>query len=681
MVRDVRNSLGNDTPNKPLLLALCVGLSAFACGGDGGGDASKTDAGPIDAIPNPEPNPHGIALTDVTFDLPMVLGGRLETNKFGVGSGAAVADVDGDGNLDVFLARCDGGVDEGGPSLLLRRTGGATDIQSFASDPVIEAAFADSCAYGAAFGDYDNDGDADLFVAMDGADRLYRNDGTGVLTDVTAASGVAGPDGDVNTSAYWADVNHDGLLDLFVPGHFPLDLPEPGPTPLNRNRLYINQADGTFASVGEAAGIEGDGSTQSAAITDLDGDGDLEIYVANDRFAIDGEAREEIPLDPDQWLDVTGYSDDGVPTYADRGAEFEVDGPRSSMGIAIADIDNDGNDDIFVSDFGTNHMQIWNPATSKYEDKALDFQVGLRDALLLGFLIAWDAAFADLDRDGHHELIVIHGSIAAPRACDSYTQFDYVMRYEPILSRFLDITADVGLPFDETCPPLDGRPVAGRGLILADLDGDHDDDLIVTPYVERYRFYENTTPQADRHVLRIQPVGTVSAPTPYGAILEVTRADSSTLRRNLYAGGTNTQRFPRLEAGLGDETTLQSATLHWPSGYSQRLDMSSEFAIDTTWTISEPEWLTLSRRVSTQAQGDVELIYTPMDEAGNPIGAPAAGRTIQVLRSDGGTVNLTPNANGTYTALLPHPGTPGITVVRVVDEDVTLRPRLTINYK
>lgn len=664
-----------------LLPSLLLALALPACGGDGGDD-TPPDAATPDAAPDPEPNPFGISFTEVTYQVVAdgVLGGRNADNILGVGSGAAAADVDGDGKLDLFFARCDGGTVEGGPSMLLRQGDPGSEFPGFTSDPLMEVQFTGVCAHGVSFGDYDLDGDPDLFVAMTGADRLYRNDGGTTFTDVTAAAGVAGPDGDVNTSAYWADVNHDGLLDLFVPAHVPFAPPEP--SDLNANRLYINQGDGTFASVGGAAGIEGNGSSQSAAISDLDGDGDLEIYVANDRFAVDGQLREEVGLEPDAWLDLTDYDAQGIPSYTNRAAQYGVTGPRSSMGIAIADVDGDGNDDMFVSDFGANHLQIWNPITEVYDDKAVELATELREAPLLGFLVSWDAVFSDLDHDGQLELMIIHGSVTSPRSCGDFTQFDYFLRWEPTRSAFRDITSTIGFPFDDACPPQDDRPLSGRGLVLADLDGDHDDDLIVTPFVERYRVYRNDTPQTDRHFLRVVPRGTVSAPFPYGAVLEVVREDGSSLRRTLYAGGTTTQRFPLLQAGLDSATTIQSATLHWPSGYRQRLDMSPDFVIDTTWTITEPEWLTLSTRVADSSGDAPTLTYTPVDDAGVPLGAAGAGRDVKFTRSDDQlTSDMIDNNDGTYTALLPHPGAARITVVQVVDNGTTLRPRLTVNYK
>ncbi|GAB4518559.1 MAG: hypothetical protein Tsb0020_37130 [Haliangiales bacterium] len=665
-----------------LVLASLVG-----CGG-GGGDppASPIDAG---AAPAPDAatddNPLGIALTEVTYELgDGFSGGRDGDELLGVGSGASAADIDGDGRLDLFLARCDIDAEgTGGPSLLLRQVGDGERFPRFSSDPDLASEFAGRCAHGASFGDYDRDGDPDLFVAMTGPDRLYRND-DGVLVDVSAAAGVAGAEAgagagdDINTNGYWADVNHDGLLDLLVTAHtavFP-----PAPDPINANRMYIARGDGQFVSVAESAGVSGDGSSQAAAIGDLDGDGDLEIYIANDRFVSDGVDR-DIALDRDRWLDLVSLDDQGLPRYEDKSGAYGVDGPRSSMGVAVSDVDGDGHEDIYVADLGANHLQIWDPEAGRYDDRASEWGLALRESLLLGLLVAWDVVFTDLDRDGGAELIVVHGSIEPPRSCNAYVQLDVVMRYQPELGRFVDITESVGLPYTPSCPPQDDRPLAGRGILLADLDGDHDDDLVITPHVERYRFYRNDTPLGDRHMLRVVPRGSVSAPLPYGAELVVTMADGQVRRQRLHAGGTHTQRLARFDLGLGADDQVESAILSWPSGYRQALTMSPGWTLDRTFAVTEPEWLTLTARAAGADDEAPVLTYRPASEAGDFLGAAAAGREVAFVRSDGVAVPVTDHGDGRYSAALPHPGEERITVLQVVDGGETLRPRLSVYYR
>ena len=359
------------------------------------------------------------------------------------------------------------------------------------------------------------------------------------------------------------------------------------------------------------------------------------------------------------------------------------DGKRSSMGVAIVDVDGDGDDDIYVSDWGANHLHLRDAVNDSYESRARSLNADLTADASQYQLVAWGAQFCDFDRDTVLELVVMHGAVQDAQICMDFAQYNYVMRYSAAIERFQDITTAVGWPLETECPPPDGldHPLNSRGVVLADLDGDHDDDIIVTPFNEKYRFYRNDSDLGDRHFLRVEPRGTVAAPSPYGAILEVERTGGSKVRRNLYAGGIAGQRYPLIEAGIDTDTGVTSATLHWPSGYSQRLDMHADFALDARWQVTEPEWLSLSTRVATNADPDPVITYRPADPAGTFIGAGAAGRTVTITRSDGVTATVTDNGDGTYTAPLPHPGATRITVLQITDNGETLRPRLTVNYQ
>lgn len=658
-----------------------------AAADDGPGDAGAVDGPAIDA--GPDHNPYDITLTEITGAWPALFaGGRIDPDPWGVGSGAAIGDVDGDGDLDVVLARCD--VPGGGPSVLLRQVGPDIEFADFEIDAAFGAALAGSCAHAPALGDYDRDGDLDLFLGMNGGDRLYRNDGAGVFTDVTASAGVAGPTGapeggqvstaasDLTTGAVWADVNSDGLLDLHVLGHV-VTLP-PAYNDMIRNRLYLNRGGGSFEEVGVAAGAAGFGSSQAALIADLDGDGDLEIYVANDRFAINGSGGNQ-SLQPDAWLDPIAFDGSGVPTYADRAAAHSVDGPRSSMGVALTDLNGDGTDDLYVTDWGPNHLQVWIPGLGLYADVALAWKLALKRNLLNYYNVSWGARFVDLDRDGAVELVLINGAVSDAVNCQAWSQLDRFLRRRDDDSSFADITAAVGLPDAYDCPPENGEPAGGRGVVVGDLDGDGDDDLVVAPYIENYRVYRNDTPSLGRHRVRVAPVGTVSAPTPIGLVLEVQRLDGTTVRRTLHGGGdTHGQSATVLEAGLGEDTFLLAATLHWPSGYRQRLDLAPDFVLDATMTIAEPEWLALSARIA--GPGDTPILtYRPVSQSGAFLGAVAAGRTVTVTRSDGVAAAVVDHGDGVYSAALPHPGSARTTVITVADDGVPHRIRPAISYQ
>lgn len=642
---------------------------------DAGHDASPVDAGGSDsdaALPA-DPNPLGIHLVDVTAQVGTYLGGRRDTEPLGVGSGAAVGDVDGDGDLDLFLARCDAGGYPGGPPVLLRQIGGG-GFSAFVPSGGLDAELATRCAHAAAFADHDGDGDLDLFVALHGADRLYANDGTGAFTDVTATAGVAGPADQKSTGALWADVNADGLLDLFVPAQaYQID---PSDSPRNRNRLHLNRGGGLFEDVSASAGIQGDGVSHAAAIADLDGDGALEIYVANDRFAIDGGDAKP-GLDPDAFHDRVALDDQGRPSYVDRSAAYQLDGPRSSMGVALGDLEGDGRDEIYVTDFGANHLSRWNPSLQRYDEVADDWNAAFSGGLVT-YYVSWAARFVDLDRDGAEELAVINGSTGPAVSCSQYRQVDLLLRRGLGAASFVDVTALVGWPYAFSCPPPpSGVQFTGRGLVVADLDGDHDDDLVVTPYIEHYAFFRNDTPAAHA-ALRVRPVGTASASIPVGAVLDVVRTDGIRLRRSLHAGGaTLSQSDHVLEVGLGG-AQVDEAWLRWPSGHAQRLDTRPDFVLGETWTVTEPDWLRLSARVIAADDPTPVLTFEPVDASGAPTGP---GAQVSVTRSDGVAAVVVDEGDGRYTATLPHPGVARITVLAIAVDGAPLAPRPSLRYR
>ena len=643
-------------------------------------DASPPDAAPADASPiDAGPPPPTISLVDVTLDEGYdFLGGQMPNpDPWALGSGAAVADFDGDGDLDIFLARCDRPSGQGGRSTILYNDGASTGFVSLVPDAALEAAFIDTCAHGVTAGDYDRDGDPDLFVTLNGPDRLLRNDG-GSFVDVAAIAGVTGPTGDLNAGAHFADLNRDGLLDLYVLAHATTIPPEP--SALDANRTYINRGDGTFIDISGPSGAAGQGSSQAVAIADLDNDGDLEIYVANDRYAINGNFGNE-DFDGDQWLDLLGYDAQNLPTYQDMTAAYETDGMRSAMGVALSDLDGDERLEIFVSDWGSNHLQMWNSTLGVYEDHAASWRLQLMRHSNMQHQVSWHAEFTDLDRDGREEFLLINGSVYEPLSCASWSQLDYYFTRELVNDRFKNITSEVSWPPLPSCPPTGTHPISGRGAVFADLDGDHDDDLIVTPFIESYRFFRNDTNITPAHFLRVVPRGTVSAPTPYGAKLVVMRPDGVIVRRWLYAGGTLAERYPLLEAGLQDQTAVVEASLHWPSGYVQRLDLTPGFALDTTWHVTEPEWLTLSQRVAGSLDPAPMLSYRPVDQTGAFLGSAGAGRSVTAIRSDGVPVTVTDHGDGSYSAPLPHPGSTRITVVQLSDDGATLPPRLSVYYQ
>jgi hypothetical protein len=636
-------------------------------------DATPSDAPPFDADPN---NPYGIRLTEVTRSLgDLIYGGRSKKDSWGLGTGAAIGDLDGDEDLDLVIARIDDpeSTVRGGPSLLLLNDGSSTF--SFRAQASFSALLATRRIHAVTLGDLDADGDLDVFLAAEGQDHLLENDGAANFVDVSAAAGVGGPGDDVSIGAVFADLNHDGQLDLYVLNHSAAQ--NPYPDDRARNRLYLHIGQGRFEDVSIASATDTNGSSHVAAVFDLEGTGDPVLLVANDRFFIDGEPVFSEPerLPGDAWYRRLSIDDEGVPGFADQAKVQGVAAGRSSMGLAIADVDGDQTPDVYVTDWGENDLYL-NPRPGQPLASGSAFAAGVRTDDAGYVLVSWGARFADLDRDGALELVVVNGGVSIPTLCEASHQPDVVLRQPARGLPFVPITRSVGLPTQPTCPN-PGLPVVGRGAVLGDLDGDGDDDLVVTPYLEPYRVYRNDTPRAN-HVLRVRLIGTVSSPDPIGATLRVTLSSGAIVSRFRYGGGdTLSSSDTPLEVGLGAEPPPFSATIEWPSGITQDLALPP---LDQELAVTEPSWLSLDRRVAAEADEAPILTYRPVDRLGAPLGAKGSGRTVIAQRSDGIDVVITDRGDGTYVAPLPHPGTKRRTVVTVTVDGVLLRPRLMLRY-
>ena len=359
------------------------------------------------------------AATGLAFTHTNGASGRLYIPEL-MGSGGALIDYDNDGDLDVFLVQ--GGPLEsgGGPpgrpqatSRLFRndlsKAGAAPRTLRFTD--VTAAAGVGSSVYGmgAAVGDYDNDGDFDLFVTSFGPDTLYRNNGNGTFTDVTAEAGVSDPLW--SASATFVDYDRDGDLDLFVANY--LDFTIAGnkscadsvgardycgprayrPVP---DRLYRNEGNGRFADVTESAGIsKADGAGLGVSAGDYNGDGWLDLYVANDAT-------------PNQlWINRRDgtFADEGLLS----GAALNAAGnPEGSMGIASGDFDADGDEDLFVTNLvGETFVLYRNDGRGNFEDARVEVGLSAPTAAFTGFGTDW----FDYDNDGWLDLFVANGAV------------------------------------------------------------------------------------------------------------------------------------------------------------------------------------------------------------------------------------------------------------------------------
>ncbi|HEX2491096.1 MAG TPA: VCBS repeat-containing protein, partial [Blastocatellia bacterium] len=401
-----------------------------------------------------------------------------------MGAGVALFDYDRDGDLDVFLVQggsleTDAKAAAGRPvtSRLFRNdlTVASSGSPKLSFTDVSERAGIDLRAYGmgVATGDYDNDGDLDLFVTSFGPETLYRNNGDGTFTDVTKDAGVS--DGFWSTSAAFVDHDRDGDLDLFVANYLDFTLAgnkvcQDGvgardycsprafrPVP---DRFYRNEGGGRFTDATEIAGItKADGAGLGVSTGDYNGDGWLDLYVANDAT-------------PNQlWINQRNgtFKDEGLLS----GSALNAAGnPEGSMGIASGDFDLDGDEDLFITNIiGETFALYVNDGQGNFDDARVKTGVAAPTAAFTGFGTDW----FDYDNDGWLDLFIANGAVNIVEA-QRGEKFPFRMRNQLFRNtgkgRFEETSRAGGPAFD--------RAEIGRGAAFGDVDNDGDVDVVVT---------------------------------------------------------------------------------------------------------------------------------------------------------------------------------------------------------
>ena len=380
-----------------------------------------------------------------------------------MGSGVVFFDYDGDGWLDLYF------VNSAGPGALYRNDGDGRFAE-------ISAGVADSgYGLGAAAADYDSDGDLDLYITCYGPNILYRNEGDGRFVNATAAAAVAGPkriNPGMSTGAAFADYDADGDYDLYVGNYakFRPELHEPclrkeiavycGPEAFEPQRdvFYRNEGDGTFADITEEVGLLPEAAKELGAFfIDYDQDRDLDLYVAGDRtpnllYRNDGGRFVEVGA-----LAGVAYNDMGKPL--------------AGMGVDVGDYDNDGLFDFFVTNYQWETNSLYrNLGNGFFADITFQSGLGLPS---LSFL-AWGTLFIDYDNDGDRDLFVANGHLDDNIElfdAVTYAQQNQVFRNDG-RGRFEDMSNRVG-------PGLLLKQVS-RGAAMGDYDNDGDLDVAVT---------------------------------------------------------------------------------------------------------------------------------------------------------------------------------------------------------
>ena len=436
---------------------------------------------------------------------------------------------------------------------------------------------------GVAFGDFDNDGDVDVFISCLGANHLFRNDGGGKFAEVTAVAGVAGGENDWSTSCGWLDFDNDGDLDMFVCNYiqwnreldqsmeFTLDgkLRAYGrPTDFTGAFpfLYRNEGNGTFVDVSDAAGVQiRDLNTNvplskslGTTFCDVNADGLLDILVANDTVQ--------------NLLFLNQPGGTFIETAATAGIAFDNSGgARGAMGIDTACFRNSDAVGIAIGNFATEMTALYVCQTPGatipiFRDEAVSNGIGpvTRTDLKFGIL------FIDADLDGRLDLFENNGhleeDIKVVQASQQYEQ-------PPHLLWNCGTEFDnefIMLPEAKTGADFQKRMV-GRGAAMADIDADGDLDLILFSSGGKPRLLRNDQ-KSGHHWLRLRLRGTKCNKDAIGAVVNVTLPNSTVLSRTVMPTRSyQSQTELPVTFGLGSAELVKEIAIRWPDGTSQKL--------------------------------------------------------------------------------------------------------------
>ena len=472
-----------------------------------------------------------------------------------MGGGGALFDMDLDGDLDLYLVQSGSLYEPGSDAArnrLYRNRGDGTF-----EDATVESG-ADDRGYGmgCAVGDYDNDGDPDLYVTNYGPDVLLRNEGGGRFTDVTAAAGVGDPAW--GTSATFADLDSDGDLDLFIANYVnwtmanELDCPnwfgQPDyclPTNYEapaRDTLYRNNGDGTFADASESAGLTADlGYGLGVAAADFDADGKTDLFVANDTVF------------NQLWINQGGlrFVDDALL----RGCAVDENGTaKAGMGIALADYDADGDRDILVANLWKQSDSYFENEGGFFTDRTARMGLGVPSRRFTRF----GAGFHDFDNDGRLDLYLANGRVEAalePPTADKYAEPNLLMRGK------LDGTLEEVSPVGGTREP---EIYTSRAAIFGDINNDGGMDVVVVNRDGPAQVYKNVRAgRGNWIVLRVREANGRDA---LGASVTM-NVDGRAIMRDVISGYSYlAANDPRVHVGLGATGSVDNVTVRWSDG-------------------------------------------------------------------------------------------------------------------
>lgn len=515
------------------------------------------------------------------------IGSRSSLLPEDMGSGAGFADIDNDGDLDLYIVNVPGALKDISfkkkkdlpTNVLYRNNGNGTFTDITESANVGDTGYGMGCV----FADYNGDGNLDLYVTNYGENVLYRNNGDSTFTDVTQSAGVGCSLW--STGAAFADYDGDNDLDLYVCNYVVYDLEKlekmkaeskqsgkPVPSALNPyvfesqdNIFYRNNGDDTFTDVTAEAEVAATGGRSLQAIfSDFDNDNDMDLYVANDT------SENHV------------FRNEGNGNFTDVSAESWAADFRGSMGLTAGDVDADGDIDLFISHWvdeeNALYRNLLNEDNNRKRIRFVDESYVSMLAEMSIKQIGWGTSLFDYDNDGDLDIFVANGS--------TFQELDHpellIPQHDQLFQNdgdgiFSDVSKNSGVSV---------LPVrVSRGATFGDYDNDGDIDIfIVNNYAQPTLLQNKTDTLNDKNNwLHVKLIGTNKNRFAVGAKIQLTTTDATQVQE-IYAGESYMSSNSFIaEFGLGKSGHIKMLKVSWPNGKTQSLqDISANQLIQIT---------------------------------------------------------------------------------------------------